>query len=146
MAYGGIDRNAKASASSPLEVGVPMTLSQSSRTPEEIGRLKKAATAMVLAVRVVMLATKVAAWAVTGSVSVLTSLIDSNCQLWRLRCREIAGRKDNHWRYAPMVNRHAQNHSAGWGSGGQAIHSQTMRGSTVRAKLAYSTSPPDRHG
>ena len=54
-----------------------MTLSQSSLSPEEIGRLKKAATAMALAVGVVMLAMKVAAWAVTDSVSVLTSLMDS---------------------------------------------------------------------
>jgi len=45
-----------------------------------------------------------------------------------------------------ILNRQAQNHSAGWASGGQAMHSQRMRGSIAWAKLVYSTTPPDLQG
>lgn len=47
------------------------------RSAEEIARLKKNATAMALAFAVVMSIMKVAAWAATGSVSVLGALMDS---------------------------------------------------------------------
>jgi ferrous-iron efflux pump FieF len=45
--------------------------------PEEVGRLKKAATTAALAVGTVMLGMKIGAWAMTDSMSVLTSLMDS---------------------------------------------------------------------
>ena len=46
-------------------------------SPETIARLKKSATALSVAVGVTMLGIKVGAWFMTGSVSVLTSLIDA---------------------------------------------------------------------
>ena len=47
------------------------------RPPDEVARLKKAATAAALAVGIVMLGMKLGAWVMTDSVSVLTSLMDS---------------------------------------------------------------------
>jgi hypothetical protein len=49
-------------------------------------------------------------------------------------------------RYALRVKRHAQHQSAGWGSGGQPMHSVAIRSSMLRAKLVYSTSPADLQG
>ena len=43
----------------------------------EVARLKKAATAASLATATVMIGLKVGAWAITDSISVLTSMMDS---------------------------------------------------------------------
>ncbi len=52
-------------------------MSDTSPPPEEIARLKKAATALALTIGIIALGMKVGAWAVTHSVSVLSALMDS---------------------------------------------------------------------
>jgi len=54
-----------------------MTESGANLPPEKIARLKRTATAMSLAVGVIMLGMKFGAWAATSSVSVLSALMDS---------------------------------------------------------------------
>ncbi|CDK99562.1 zinc transporter [Magnetospirillum gryphiswaldense MSR-1 v2] len=52
-------------------------MTHSALAPEEVARLKKAATAASLATATVMIGLKVGAWAITDSISVLTSMMDS---------------------------------------------------------------------
>ncbi len=54
-----------------------MVLASVPLPPEEIARLKRAATSLALVIGVIMLGMKVGAWALTHSVSVLSALMDS---------------------------------------------------------------------